>query len=212
MDLFTPDTSTGKIAYGELIHLPGFAIVHQMQLLDDLNAILVLAPLRQMMTPMGFPMSVATSSCGALGWVSDAGGYRYSRIDPLTNAPWPQMPDSFFKLAQSAAAMAGYAHFQPDACLINQYKAGTKMGLHQDKNEQDFTQPIVSVSLGIPARFQFGGKKRSDKPMQLRLHHGDVLVWGGHARLHYHGIMTIQPNTHPVLGASRVNLTFRKAG
>jgi len=211
MDLFS-HTSTDKIAYDELIYLPGFAIAQQRQLLDDLSSVLVAAPLRQMMTPMGFAMSVATSSCGALGWVSDAAGYRYSSIDPLTHAPWPPMPDSFFELAQTAAAMAGYADFQPDACLMNQYKIGTKMGLHQDKNEQDFTQPIVSVSLGIPARFQFGGKQRSDKPMQLMLHHGDVLVWGGHARLHYHGIMTVQPNTHPLLGSTRINLTFRKAG
>lgn len=212
MDLLSSIESNQRADLNGLIYLRGYALLSQTQLLNDLHAVISAAPLRQMMTPMGFAMSVATTSCGALGWVSDQQGYRYSPLDPIRQAAWPAMPESFFLLASTAADLAGYRGFKPDACLINQYQIGTKMGLHQDKNERDFTQPIVSVSLGIPARFQFGGKKRSDKPLQLRLEHGDVIVWGGDARLHYHGIMTMQSSSHPLLGQTRVNLTFRKAG
>ncbi|EUJ11726.1 alkylated DNA repair protein [Methylophilaceae bacterium 11] len=212
MDLLSSLESSQRLDLDGLVYLRGYALPNQTQLLDDLHAVISAAPLRQMMTPMGFAMSVATTSCGALGWVSDQQGYRYSPIDPIRQAPWPAMPESFFVLANTAANIAGYTDFAPDACLINQYQIGTKMGLHQDKNERDFTQPIVSVSLGIAARFQFGGKKRTDKPTQLRLEHGDVIVWGGDARLNYHGIMTMQSGCHAILGNTRVNLTFRKAG
>lgn len=191
--------------------LQGFALAEQVNLLDDLNAVLRQAPLRQMMTPGGLPMSVTTSSCGKLGWVSDRKGYRYSALDPLTGLPWPAMPDSFQTLANQAAAISGFENFVPDACLINRYQIGTKMGLHQDKDEQDFTQPIVSVSLGVSAMFQMGGLQRSDKVFKLPLQHGDVLVWGGEARLRFHGVLPIKTATHPVLGACRINLTFRKA-
>lgn len=211
MDLFNANGTTEPIDLGGLVYLRGFALANQTQLLADLNAILAIAPLRQMMTPMGFAMSVSTSSCGSLGWVSDQQGYRYSSIDPIRQTAWPIMPESFSTLANTAADIAGYPDFEPDSCLINQYQIGTKMGLHQDKNECDFSQPIVSISLGIAARFQFGGKKRSDKPLQLRLEHGDVIVWGGDTRLNYHGIMTMQAGHHPLLGQTRINLTFRKA-
>lgn len=191
--------------------LQGFALSDEISLLEDFNAVIQQAPLRQMQTPGGLPMSVTTSSCGALGWVSDRKGYRYSVVDPLTGLPWPAMPNSFKSLAHRAAAISGFENFAPDACLINSYQIGAKMGLHQDKDEQDFTQPIVSVSLGISAVFQMGGLARSDKALKFTLHHGDVLVWGREARLRFHGVLPIKPATHPVLGACRINLTFRKA-
>jgi len=165
-----------------------------------------------MITPGGLPMSVTTSNCGALGWVSDKNGYRYAARDPKTGTPWPAMPSSFRQLAEQAANTAGFGYFNSDACLINCYRPGAKMGLHQDKDEQDFTQPIVSVSLGIPAMFQMGGFARGDKTLKLPLYHGDVLVWGGESRLRFHGVMPLKPANHPALGECRINLTFRKGG
>lgn len=191
--------------------LPGYALGYESELLKALQNILEKAPLRCMMTPTG-PMSVKTSSCGMLGWVSDRKGYRYSSLDPETGKPWPCMPASFSRLATSAAQEAGFGNFVPDSCLINQYDTGTKMGLHQDKNEIDFSRPIVSVSLGIPAIFLFGGLKRSDRAMHVPLAHGDVVVWGGEDRLRFHGILPMKQNQHPALGCQRINLTFRKAG
>lgn len=212
MDLFSTIEPAHQTFASGLVYLRGFALNNEADLLADLNRVVTAAPLRTMMTPMGYPMSVATTSCGALGWIGDATGYGYSAVDPLSQLPWPDMPDSFIQLAQAAANSAGFRNFIPDACLINQYQIGTKMGLHRDKDERDFTQPIVSVSLGIPARFQFGGSKRSDKPIQMLLRHGDVVVWGGVSRMYYHGVMTVLPNQHPLLGSTRINLTFRKAG
>ena len=212
MQLFSALEPAQQTFASGLVYLRGFALTHEDQLLADLHAVIAAAPLRTMMTPMGYPMSVATTSCGVLGWVGDTTGYGYSAVDPISQLPWPIMPDSFVQLAQTAASAAGFDNFLPDACLINQYQIGTKMGLHRDKDERDFTQPIVSVSLGIPARFQFGGNKRSDKPIQILLSHGDVVVWGGASRKYYHGVMTIQANQHPKLSKTRINLTFRKAG
>lgn len=212
MQLFSSLEPAHQTFDSGLVYLRGFALRNEQQLLDDLNAVIDAAPLRTMMTPMGYPMSVATTSCGSLGWVGDTTGYGYSAVDPISQLHWPAMPESFMQLAHTAAAAAGFKDFSPDACLINQYQVGTKMGLHRDKDERDFTQPIVSVSLGIPARFQFGGHKRSDKPIQILLSHGDVVVWGGASRKYYHGVMTIQANQHPKLGSTRINLTFRKAG
>jgi alkylated DNA repair protein (DNA oxidative demethylase) len=212
MQLFSALESAQQTFASGLVYLRGFALSNEDHLLANLRAVIAAAPLRTMMTPMGYPMSVATTSCGRLGWVGDTTGYGYSPQDPISQLPWPTMPESFIQLAQSAANLAGFNNFSPDACLINQYQVGTKMGLHRDKDERDFTQPIVSVSLGIPARFQFGGNKRSDKPMQILLNHGDVVVWGGASRMYYHGVMSIQANQHPELGRTRINLTFRKAG
>jgi DNA oxidative demethylase len=200
-----------QIADGAML-LQGFALDSQAQILDDLHAILRLSKLRYMTTPGGYSMSVAMTNCGDLGWVSDKKGYRYSALDPSTGEPWRPMPKSFFELANRAAAQAGFANFVPDACLINQYQTGTKMGLHQDKDEQDFSRPIVSVSLGCVATFLFGGLKRADKPIKISLNHGDVIVWGGKTRLNYHGIMPLQANNHAATGTYRFNLTFRKAG
>ena len=211
MDLFSYPQSK-QIIVKDAYLLTGFALPFEIELLVDLQRMIIQAPLRHMMSPMGFTMSAAMSNCGSLGWLADKNGYRYDALDANTGKLWPEMPASFLRLATSAAAECGYNDFVPDACLINQYKISASMGLHQDKNEMDFSQPIVSVSLGIPAIFQFGGLSRSDKPIKIRLTHGDIVVWGGDARLKYHGIMPLKPNNHEVLGPYRYNLTFRKAG
>lgn len=220
MDLFENDLFENTdeqilhIADGAML-LRRFALINEVHLLNDLKSIIAKSPLRHMVTPGGFTMSVAMTNCGKLGWISDKKGYRYDALDPNTGsgiaAPWQTMPMSFLQLANNAAAEAGYANFVPDACLINQYEIGARMSLHQDKDEQDFSQPIVSVSFGVPATFLFGGLKRSDKPSKNLLQHGDVVVWGGKSRLNYHGIMPLRFNTHDAFGACRFNLTFRKA-
>jgi alkylated DNA repair protein (DNA oxidative demethylase) len=155
-------------------------------------------------------MSVAMTNCGTLGWVSDRRGYRYDRRDPDRGAPWPAMPPVFLELASAAAARAGFAGFRPDACLVNRYDAGARLTLHQDKDELDLDAPIVSVSLGIPAVFQWGGEQRSDRPRRVPLVHGDVVVWGGPSRLRFHGVLPMREDHHPLVGACRINLTFRK--
>lgn len=214
-DLFGSQQNTQPIAEGAF-WLLGFAL----PVANDICAMLMqhfkAYPPQQMMTPMGYLMSVKTTSFGEYGWVGTPQGYGYSEVDLVTKKAWPTMPTAFLQLAHSAAKEAGYADFVPDTCLVNVYGIGTKMGLHQDKDELDFSQPIVSVSLGIPATFLFGGAKRSDKTQKIPLMHGDVVVWGGKTRLNYHGIMPlkapkIQTYAHAVLGACRINLTFRKA-
>lgn len=192
--------------------LRGFALPRVDQLLAELEAILVAAPLRHMITPGGFSMSVGTSSCGNLGWITDRSGYRYSSVDPLSGLPWPTMPTVFADLAHEAAERAGFNAFQADSCLINQYVPGAKMSLHQDKDEKAYAAPIVSLSLGLPAMFLFGGFERSDKSQRIPLLHGDMVVWGGVDRLRFHGVLPIKPGHHPRLGDRRINLTFRVAG
>jgi DNA oxidative demethylase len=192
--------------------LARFAFGAEEELLASLKDVIVRSPFRNMVTPGGFRMSVAMSNCGSLGWVTDRTGYRYDGIDPEVNRPWPMMPTAFRKLAVAAAGEAGFPNFVPDACLINRYEAGARLSLHQDKNESDFTQPIVSVSLGLPATFLFGGLERGDKTQRIQVVHGDVLVWGGPARLRYHGIAPLKDGEHPRLGRVRYNLTFRNAG
>ena len=176
--------------------------------LARVEAIAAAAPFRHMITPGGFRMSVAMTNCGALGWVSDRSGYRYSPVDPETGLPWPPMPESFLRLASEAAASANFPAFVPEACLINRYAPGAKMSLHQDRDERDLSQPIVSVSLGLPAVFLFGGPSRKDPVQRIALEHGDVVVWGGPARLFYHGVMPLKEGARPY----RFNLTFRRAG
>jgi len=165
-----------------------------------------------MVTAGGYQMSVSTTNCGELGWVSDLKGYRYERLDPLTGHPWQAMPESLERLAKQAADAAGYPNFEPDACLINRYDVGCKMSLHQDRNEKDYRWPVVSLSLGLPAIFMFGGNERSDKYSNVLLEHGDVMVWGGPDRMRFHGVKQIKPGEHPLCGQSRINLTWRKAG
>ena len=191
--------------------LRGFATSDTAALLAALQEVSTQAPFRHMVTPGGFRMSVAMTNCGALGWVSDNTGYRYDVADPDSGRHWPRMPDAFVQLAQGAAAQAGFDGFVPDACLVNRYEPGARLSLHQDKNERDFGAPIVSVSLGIPAVFLFGGAKRADKTSRVLLAHGDVVVWGGPARLRYHGVMPLKEGHHPLVGGHRINLTFRKA-
>lgn len=188
--------------------LRGFATSH---LLADLHQVAAQAPFRHMVTPGGYRMSVAMTNCGQLGWVTDRTGYRYDPVDPESGKPWPRMPDSFLRLAGDAAARAGFDGFVPDACLVNRYEPGARLSLHQDRNERDFRAPIVSVSLGIPAVFLFGGTRRADKTARVLLEHGDVVVWGGRARMRYHGVMPLKEGHHPLLGGCRINLTFRKA-
>lgn len=192
--------------------LAGFALDAEDELLSSFKEVIEQSPLRNMITPGGFRMSVAMSNCGPLGWITDRTGYRYGRIDPETNRPWPAMPAAFQVLAMAAAKEAGFPNFVPDACLINRYEPGTKLSLHQDKDERDFSQPIVSVSLGLPAIFLFGGLKRADRTQRIQVVHGDVLVWGGPARLRYHGVAPLRDGEHPRFGRVRCNLTFRKAG
>jgi alkylated DNA repair protein (DNA oxidative demethylase) len=192
--------------------LRGFALSREAALLQGLQDVVAVAPFRHMVTPGGFRMSVGMSNCGSMGWVTDRTGYRYDAIDPESGRPWPPMPDCFLKLAKNAAEEAGFPGFLPDACLINRYEMGARLSLHQDKDEKDFGQPIVSVSLGVPAIFVFGGMKRADKALRVSVMHSDVVVWGGTARLRYHGVLALKAGEHPLLGACRVNLTFRKAG
>ncbi|VII92203.1 DNA oxidative demethylase AlkB [Pseudomonas sp. FG-3G] len=216
LDLFADETPTtpglteqiGEQAFV----LRGFALPWLERLLPALEAVLLAAPFRQMVTPGGFTMSVALSSCGALGWTTDRTGYRYTAHDPQTGDPWPDMPAVFRELAQAAARQAHFEHFEPDACLINRYVPGARMSLHQDKNERCLSAPIVSMSLGLPAVFQFGGFERSDKSLRVPLFHGDIVVWGAVDRLRYHGVLPLKQGQHPKLGAQRINLTFRTAG
>jgi alkylated DNA repair protein (DNA oxidative demethylase) len=191
--------------------LRGFATPRERVLLEDLGEVIAGAPFRHMVTPGGFRMSVALTNCGSLGWVSDKTGYRYDATDPDSGKRWPEMPASFLELAADAAAKAGFLAFAPDACLVNRYEPGARLSLHQDKNERDFRQPIVSVSLGIPAVFLFGGSKRADKTVRVSLEHGDVVVWGGPARMRYHGVLALKAGQHALMGNQRINLTFRKA-
>jgi alkylated DNA repair protein (DNA oxidative demethylase) len=205
-----PELTKKSLGPGTAV-LGGFALSREAALLSALHSVAERSPFRHMVTSGGFRMSVAMTNCGARGWVTDRSGYRYDAIDPESGQPWPEMPDAFRTLAVSAAAEAGFPDFEPDACLINRYEPGAKMSLHQDKDEQDFGQPIVSVSLGLPAVFLFGSAKRSDKVVRIPLSHGDAVVWGGPARLYYHGIAPLKDGVHSVVGRYRYNLTFRRA-
>jgi alkylated DNA repair protein (DNA oxidative demethylase) len=191
--------------------LRGFAKPAEDDLIAALRDIVERAPFRHMSTPGGHQMSVAMTNCGHAGWVTDRSGYRYDAADPQSGQPWPEMPPSFRELAAQAAAEAGFVGFVPDACLINRYEPGARMSLHQDRDETDFGAPIVSVSLGLPAIFLFGGLQRSDKTQRYRLQHGDIVVWGGPARLAFHGVAPLADGEHALMGRQRINLTFRRA-
>lgn len=214
LDLFDADTddqaSEQWFAPGAVL-LRGFALPAANQVLQDLAPIVAQAPFRHLMTPGGLAMSVAMTNCGACGWVSDRAGYRYETHDPLSGKPWPVMPASFRTLARDAAECAGSPDFAPDACLVNRYQPGTRMSLHQDRDERDVQAPIVSVSFGLPATFVFGGPERADRTQCVPLQHGDVVVWGGPARLAFHGVQALKDGEHERLGRQRINLTFRRA-
>jgi DNA oxidative demethylase len=209
-DVLAPSSRAPMFPAGAQL-LPGFALARETPLLGAIDDIIAAAPLRHMLTPGGRRMSVAMTNCGAQGWISDASGYRYAPVDPLSAKPWPAMPALFRTLACDAAAEAGYHLFDPNACLINCYEPGARMALHQDRDEQNFDAPIVSVSLGLTATFQFGGLTRSDPVQRIPLVHGDVFVWGGPSRLAYHGILSLKDGVHAAVGRRRINLTFRVA-
>lgn len=208
--LFDADGGKEALAPGATV-LRGFARKRDVALLAAIEAIAAQAPFRRMVTPGGFEMSVAMTNCGTAGWVTDRTGYRYRTDDPQSGAPWPAMPPAFLALADDAATAAGFPTFVPDACLINRYEPGAKLSLHQDKDEADYLHPIVSVSFGLPATFQFGGPKRGDPVRKVALEHGDVVVWGGPSRLFHHGVLTLKSGEHPLTGRRRFNLTLRKA-
>jgi len=208
-DLF--DLETRQTLREGAVLLRGRALAVDTTLLAAIETIAAQAPFRRMVTPGGFEMSVAMTNCGQAGWVTDRTGYRYDPRDPESGAPWPAMPEVFSTLARETAADAGFADFAADACLINCYEPGTRLSLHQDKDERDYSQPVVSVSLGLPATFQFGGMKRSDRPLKVPVQHGDVVVWGGPSRLVFHGVLALKDGEHPLVGRRRLNLTFRKA-
>ena len=213
LELFDPPALEGTVALGRhALVLRGLALPWVEDLMPALQALERESPFRNMTTRGGHTMSVALTSCGELGWVSDRHGYRYASLDPDTGRPWPVMPDAFRRLARHAADKAGLGPFEPDACLVNRYAPGSRMGLHQDSNEKDRGAPIVSVSLGIPAVFLFGGFRRGDKAQRVPLFHGDVVVWGGEDRMRFHGVLPLKPAEHSRLGPCRINLTFRKAG
>jgi len=191
--------------------LRGFALDCAADVIAAYEAVITEAPFRHMVTPGGQTMSVAMTNCGGAGWVTDRRGYRYDRVDPLTGKPWPPIAPPLVHLACRAAVEAGYEGFEPDACLINRYTPGSRLTLHQDRNERDFSAPIVSVSLGLPAKFLFGGLERSASVRRMMLYHGDVAVWGGPSRLAFHGIDTLKDGEHPATDRCRINLTFRKA-
>jgi alkylated DNA repair protein (DNA oxidative demethylase) len=199
-----------ELGVGAVI-LRGFALGDGAALLGTLEGIADESPFRHMITPGGFRMSVALTNCGSCGWVTNRSGYRYDPIDPESSRRWPCMPELFLRLAENAAEAAGFEDFSPDACLINRYAPGARVSLHQDKNERDFSAPIVTVSLGVPAIFLWGGPRREDRVERIQLKHGDVMVWGGPSRLCYHGVSPIKENYHQLTGNNRISLTFRKA-
>ena len=212
LDLFAADTPGLEdeiLAPGAMV-LRGFAIEREAALKDDVARVASAAPFRHLVTPGGFRMSVAMTNSGELGWVSDRRGYRYDPVDPESGERWPALPESFRALALDAAARAGYPGFLPDACLVNRYEPGARLSMHQDRDEKDLRAPIVSVSLGLPAVFLWGGDERGDPARKVALHHGDVVVWGGPSRLRFHGVQALKDGEHPFAGALRINLTFRK--
>ena len=212
-DLFDDARSQARIEplTDGAVLLRGFAASDARAVLETLQDVLLAAPFRHMMTPGGFRMSVAMTNCGRAGWITDRGGYRYRPLDPTTGRPWPPLPELYLRLAARAAAEAGFTRFEPDACLINRYEPGARLSLHQDRNERNLAAPIVSVSLGLPATFLFGGLRRTDRPRRIRLESGDIAVWGGPARLSFHGIEPLADGEDPLTGRCRINLTFRQA-
>jgi alkylated DNA repair protein (DNA oxidative demethylase) len=207
--LFENPPATEPLEDGAVL-LRAFCTNEAPSLVEEIARIAETSPFRHLVVPGGHTMSVAMTNCGRVGWVSDRKGYRYDPIDPDTSQPWPAMPRSFLDLAARAAAEAGFPNYDPDACLINRYAAGAKLGLHQDRDEEDPISPIVSVSLGLPATFLWGGKKRGDPVRRFRLESGDIAVWGGPARFIYHGVSALKEGDHPLTGPVRLNLTFRK--
>ncbi len=210
-DLFAAPRAPRENLGEDALLLRGFALKDARALFDEVQRIAAMAPFRHMVTPGGYQMSVEMTNCGDWGWITDRRGYRYAAEDPQTSRAWPAMPQLFFDLASRAAAEAGFAGFAPDACLVNRYAPGARLTLHQDKNERDFGAPIVSISLGLPATFLWGGLTRKERPRRFRLESGDVVVWGGASRLVFHGVDELAPGEDPLTGPCRLNLTLRRA-
>ncbi len=199
--------------YFQQVHVfRGLALSDADVLIDYLkNTVLKTSPFRYMLTPGGRKMSVSITNCGQVGWVSDVQGYRYAKYDPYSKLSWPDLPQCLINLSIKAAEMAGFNGFNPDSCIINKYAVASKMSLHQDKDEHDFQQPIVSISLGIAAVFEMGGFTRGDSTLRIPLFHGDVVVWGGEDRLRFHGVLPIKADSHPITKQTRINFTVRQA-
>jgi DNA oxidative demethylase len=212
-DLFaevTPLIETEKLADGVFL-FRNLAAESAPSIVQMVSRITKVSPFRHMITPGGYRMSVAMTNCGRVGWITDRHGYRYAPMDPETGGPWPPIPELFRRLAETAGARAGFAGFKPDSCLVNRYEPGAKLSLHQDRNEESYEHPIVSVSIGLPARFLFGGLTRNERSRRIQLKNGDVIVWGGPSRLAFHGVDTLADGDHPLTGRCRLNLTFRTA-
>jgi alkylated DNA repair protein (DNA oxidative demethylase) len=210
LELFAAAGPAARLSLGEGITLLR-AFADTRKLMPLIEEVAAQAPFRHLVTPGGQTMSVAMTNCGPVGWVSDRSGYRYSSRDPLTDRDWPALPPEFERLALDAAREGGFPDFVPDACLINRYEPGARLTAHRDADEQNFAQPIVSVSIGLPASFAFYGLARGGKGRTVPLSDGDVLVWGGPSRLVYHAVRPLKPGHHPVTGGLRYNLTFRHA-
>lgn len=210
-DLFAAQARGRSTALGpQACLLHGYALPFADALLAGIEAVTAAAPFRHLVTPGGHVMQVAMTNCGRFGWCSDRRGYRYDPVDPQTGQAWPAFPPAFLALAGEAAEAAGFPGYRPDACLVNRYAPGTRLSLHQDRDEDDRVAPIVSVSLGLPATFLFGGFARGDRSVRVPLMHGDVVVWGGADRMRFHGVLPVPPGLHPDTGGYRLNLTFRK--
>jgi DNA oxidative demethylase len=194
-----------------LVHYPGYLDrAAQGSLLDEIRAVIQAAPLFTPRMPRtGKPFSVRMTNCGALGWVSDAAGYRYQAAHPDTGTPWPPMPDA---VRRAWDDLAGYLH-PPEACLVNVYEPEARMGLHQDRDEADLEAPVVSLSLGDTGLFRFGGTTRGGRTRSVRLASGDALVLSGPSRLVFHGIDRLIAGTSTLLPeGGRINLTLRRVG
>ncbi len=210
LDLIAPEHRNETLGDSAVL-LGGFALAEAEALIGAIAPIATSAPFRHLVTPGDKRMSVAMTNCGRLGWVSDRSGYRYDPVDPETGQPWPAMPPLLTGLAERAAAAAGFPGFAPEACLVNRYCPGARLSLHQDRDERNLSRPIVSVSLGLPATFLWGGPRRADRPRRIAVRHGDVVVWGGPSRLNFHGVAPLAEGNHPLTGDCRYNLTFRTA-
>lgn len=209
-DVWLKPQTTVLLAEGAMV-LRRFATPVVVALMEGVEAVVAQSPLRRLIVPNGRPMRIEMTNCGLVGWVNIDGRYRYSRVDPLTGRSWPGMPATFRRIAGAAASAAGYPDFQPAVCIINRYAVGADLQMHQDRDDTQDRQPVVSVSLGLPAIFHFGGQGRGEKPLTIPLDDGDVVVWGGASRMHRHGVAPVAPGVHPRTGAYRYNLTFRTA-
>lgn len=214
MSLF-PDIEEA-LPEGVVLFRKRLSLADQRAMLGDVADVIARAPLFRPQMPTGPYMINTLTNCGERGWVSDKRGYRYQQTHPETTQPWPPIPRTIQALAIDAVREAGFGDFEPDACLVNVYAADGRLSLHRDYDEAEFKWPIASLSFGNDADFQIGGLKRAGKTQTVRLHSGDVLVFGGPSRLRYHGVRKIIPGTspleHPVLPpGGRINLTLRRA-